>query len=275
MAAERKLTDLKRFWYALGAPIASCLIASIVIIFNSDLQWDFSHKGFNDFHQIFRIPLAILALALPIVALVATIHRSAQLSETLKRAEIQNTFANYYTHRKEFLELLKQLEVDHGISFSGRAGLYAKIFPNNNNQSLETVSTGKNQEESLLFELARKFLRAKEITKHSKVTNEKVNAFYLNTYNLSNELHFTVVDGKGRGCELDFVGNPEPLKIQLAYEENNPFKHLYIVGSVLEALRDFGHIESPRTFTFPNINSVFSSLASQKFKNQTARHEHE
>jgi phosphoglycerol transferase MdoB-like AlkP superfamily enzyme len=59
------------------------IFLSTVIVFKSDIEWDFSYNGFNDALVIFRFPLGILATIIPIVALLAANHRSEQTKEQL------------------------------------------------------------------------------------------------------------------------------------------------------------------------------------------------
>jgi len=72
------------------------------IICHSELKKDLSYEGFNMALTIFKVPLSVLAMIIPTVALFAANHRSEQTKEQMRLANIQNNFANYYKHREEF-----------------------------------------------------------------------------------------------------------------------------------------------------------------------------
>lgn len=102
------------------------IITAITIVIHTPLTWDFSANGFNYFISIFRFPLSILALIIPLVALLAANHRSEQTKEQISVTAEQNKFANYYKHIEEFVRYcssLKKLD-----SFKARY-IHKNIFP--------------------------------------------------------------------------------------------------------------------------------------------------
>jgi hypothetical protein len=54
------------------------LLFAAVIYINSDLSYDWSYEGFNNFVIFYKVPLGTLALLIPAVALLAANHRSEQ-----------------------------------------------------------------------------------------------------------------------------------------------------------------------------------------------------
>ncbi len=92
------------------------IFLSTVIVFKSDIEWDFSYNGFNDALVIFRFPLGILATIIPIVALLAANHRSEQTKEQIRVTNAQNIFSNYYKHMEEFSKYLDPLVNNKGIA---------------------------------------------------------------------------------------------------------------------------------------------------------------
>jgi hypothetical protein len=83
------------------------LVFTIIIIFNSDLVWDFSYNGFNNLVEVFRVPFGILAILIPIGAVYAANHRSEQTKEQIFLTQEQNRVTNYFKHFEEFINLLK------------------------------------------------------------------------------------------------------------------------------------------------------------------------
>ncbi len=151
MSADKKLFDLFWFRMALFVPICAALFFTSIIIYNSDLRFDFTYRGFNEILTIFKFPLWILATIVPGVALVAANHRSVQSSKqiNLSRGQItaaqeQNIFQNYYTHLDKFESYCKELISYNEIAIIKRSSprsIHSKIYPRAR-QGVFTVSEG-------------------------------------------------------------------------------------------------------------------------------------
>lgn len=100
---------------------------SWIIIANTPLAWDLSSNGFNDFISIFRFPLGILTLIIPIVALLAANHRSEQTKEQIRVTADQNNFANYYKHLEEFVKYVDKQECAEYTS--GARYIHKMLYP--------------------------------------------------------------------------------------------------------------------------------------------------
>jgi hypothetical protein len=118
------------------------LLCFVVIVFNSNLEFDLSFSGFN--HGLFtvsKVPLAILAACIAILGVMAAIHRSAQTTLQIEKAIEQNTFSNFYKHRQEYVEHFNEIKVelsDHistNLSDKVIRGYYSSSFPLNNPSS--------------------------------------------------------------------------------------------------------------------------------------------
>ena len=110
MSAEKELVKLPSFWASIIVPSAISCALGIVICTQAQLYWDFSYKGVNFFLEIFKVPLGILALVFPLLALVASNHRSRQSARLILLQNSQNVFTNHYTHLNKFEEHCRDLE---------------------------------------------------------------------------------------------------------------------------------------------------------------------
>lgn len=146
---KKSFLHLQVVWGAISALLAFSTVIGLVIIFNTSLLWDLSANGFNHFIFVFRFPLGILAMIIPIVALLAANHRSEQTKEQIKATGLQNNFSNYYKHLEEFVKYsqanLKDIkDLDFRL-------IHKKIYPNSQEgdyeicrelfQALESSST--------------------------------------------------------------------------------------------------------------------------------------
>jgi len=106
-------------------------ITAAIIYFNSKPEIDLTYKGFNNAVTMFSVPLSILAILIPIIAILATNHRSEQTKEQIRITSEQNTFSNYYKHMDEFVkhcEAMSEKE-GNGLAISKPRSLYKILFP--------------------------------------------------------------------------------------------------------------------------------------------------
>ncbi|WP_454843957.1 hypothetical protein [Raoultella ornithinolytica] len=111
---------------------------------------DFSSHGFNNFLDISKLPLFILASSVPLASIINNIHRTIQTENQIEKAQSQldlatekNKLDSYYSHLKNYSDIFKTLpsfqltrtpldEKDSGrieIYINHPYKLYKKIFP--------------------------------------------------------------------------------------------------------------------------------------------------
>ncbi|MGI2259904.1 hypothetical protein [Shewanella sp. GXUN23E] len=126
---QKSLIELKVLWLVVGVFISFATIVALIIGINSQITPDYSYAGFNHALVVFRVPLAILALIIPIVALLAANHRSERTKEQIRVANEQNSFSNYYKHIEEFEKYLIKIWSSTHHTSSPRK-LHKVLFPN-------------------------------------------------------------------------------------------------------------------------------------------------
>lgn len=88
-------------------PIGGIAIAAAAVIFiDSNVGIDFSKRGFDTFVDLYQFPLGVLAILVPVVALIASNHRSLQSAAQIELSAAQSNFSNYFQHRSEFTKYL-------------------------------------------------------------------------------------------------------------------------------------------------------------------------
>jgi len=129
---------------AIGLPIIA-IILSIIIYINSDLKLDLSFAGFNSaLFTVYRVPLAILTACLAILGVISAIHRSAQATLQISKTTEQNIFSNFYKHRQEYIDHLKELRpempsyISDEMSEKVIRGFYNETYPLNNASNFTT-----------------------------------------------------------------------------------------------------------------------------------------
>lgn len=144
-----------------GTPTLSMLMA-VVIGLNSNLEPDLSYTGFNfALFEVFKVPFAILAAGLTILGFIAAMHRSAQTALQIEKASEQNTFANFYKHRQEYVDHLNEFRsglpsiISEKITPFVIRSFYLKTFPINTprNLVLEPTTDWVNTHVKYLYEM--------------------------------------------------------------------------------------------------------------------------
>lgn len=150
------LIELEIFKKSVYGLFIAAVIVYVTIVSNSHLTFQFDFDGINRAVEIFKVPLSILALIIPLVALIASNHRSEQSREQMRLASSQNNFANHFKHLEEFekyntkyfLHLTERYsskeDFTHIIPTHYRE-LYKAIYPNSamGNLSVSTSFIGK------------------------------------------------------------------------------------------------------------------------------------
>lgn len=98
------------------------------ILINESYELCGTSVCFNNFVSYFKVPIAIIAILIPILAVYAAQHRSEISIEQINQAESQNNFANYYKHLEEFKLLLQDQNIFDDIS--NYRQLHLRLFPN-------------------------------------------------------------------------------------------------------------------------------------------------
>jgi uncharacterized integral membrane protein len=130
-----KIDPLKSFveqrilWVVVIVLSSVAAIIAIIIVCNSNLEVALDYRGFNSFVEIFKVPIALLAITATLAALLATIHRSAQTREQIITANKQNIFSNYYKHIEEFEKYIHASIVDSHIHFQNLRMTHKYLFP--------------------------------------------------------------------------------------------------------------------------------------------------
>jgi len=110
---DKELYQIRGFKVACLAPIIFSALIVLYIVLTNSLEPMAGYEGINNAVDVFRIPISILALIFPAIALVATNHRSLQSKKQIENAqkqisamEKQNDFANHYKHLEEFIKYI-------------------------------------------------------------------------------------------------------------------------------------------------------------------------
>lgn len=109
------LTSQKLFWAAIFIPLLSFLYFGLFSWVGHSV--DMSSKGLNTFITISKLPLGLLSLSIPFVAIVTSLHRSLQTATQISTANIQiglakekNSLDELFSREKNFSDKCEYIE---------------------------------------------------------------------------------------------------------------------------------------------------------------------
>ncbi|MGJ3255516.1 MAG: hypothetical protein ACFE0K_04260 [Alcanivorax sp.] len=114
--------------FLIGVAIAS----AATIYFGSDLEINLSYHGFNKLIEVYRFPLGVLALLIPIIAVLGVNHRSEQTRVQIKITSSQNNFSNHFKHLEEFIKYYDS-HLDGMVTDLSPRELHFHLFPRSRN----------------------------------------------------------------------------------------------------------------------------------------------
>lgn len=143
------LTKQALFWSSIRIPFISFIYFGIFSWVNYKFQ--FNQEGFNNFISISKLPLGLLSLCIPFVAIVNNIHRTIQTDEQIQQTKTKNRTDLFYSHQKNYIEyfntsikknvyiietmesphsivIKKEIETEVEIKIIAPFKLYKKIF---------------------------------------------------------------------------------------------------------------------------------------------------
>ncbi|HHU0742621.1 TPA: hypothetical protein ACT915_000140 [Serratia marcescens] len=101
---ERKLSEQWMFWLSILIPLALSITLSIPLWLQTKIN--ISAEGYDNFLRIFKLPIGVLSLSIPLVAIVAHIHRTIQTAEQIQTTRRKNAADSFFSHHKFMIEAL-------------------------------------------------------------------------------------------------------------------------------------------------------------------------
>lgn len=143
------LTHQPLFKAALVIPIVSFLLLGLIVWMGHSIQID--AEGFNNFLTISKLPLAALSLCIPFGVVVNNIHRTIQTDKQIKEAEKKNTIDGFYSHRKNTIEIIENMEFSKAyflgtkfqLEFRNSYSCYKAFYPHASQSSVNLTPSQK------------------------------------------------------------------------------------------------------------------------------------
>ncbi|QIP55412.1 hypothetical protein [Hafnia alvei] len=124
------------FRLSLAIPFFFAGFLCLPLWFDPKITFDLSSSGYQKFLELFKLPIGILSLSIPLVAIVAHIHRTIQTSVQINETKKKNIADGFFSHHKFITEALSKLpslditinEISHVKKITSPYSLYKKMF---------------------------------------------------------------------------------------------------------------------------------------------------
>ncbi|MFJ3354562.1 hypothetical protein [Serratia liquefaciens] len=158
---ERQLSHQWLFWLSILIPLLISLLLSIPLWLQTKIN--ISAEGYDDFLRIFKLPIGVLSLSIPLVAIVAHIHRTIQTAKQIELTNQKNITDRFFAHHKYIVDSLSsikghELKINEATitpKVSHPYALYRFIFPTSSYTSGIDISTQNTYIDSIIDRLAK------------------------------------------------------------------------------------------------------------------------
>lgn len=101
---EKGFVKLPIFWILLVIFVIGFGSISYELITYDGIILDWSYRGFNNFLDVFKLPLRLIVFIASLYAFFIALHKSEQNKRQIEVSISQNNFTNYYKHQEEFMK---------------------------------------------------------------------------------------------------------------------------------------------------------------------------
>lgn len=144
---HKSLLEQPIFWVSIGVPLATCIFLGALIWVGKWHSFSLTSHGYSRFLEISKLPLLVLASAVPFASIINNLHRTIQTEKQISESEKKNKTDGYYAHAKfqtDYLKSLPETKLTTNIlQINGRLAeesktfkityplsLYKKLYPN-------------------------------------------------------------------------------------------------------------------------------------------------
>lgn len=143
---NKQLHQTAWFWTSILIPLALSLVVASLICVGNDISASLKTDDINNLLKTFQIPLGLLSLAIPFVAVTAALHRSAQTAKQIEAQQSQNNFINHFKHLEEFK---KSMGSQVPIGWESIESFHHTMYPNTANGDFTPIPLMDNPVEVL------------------------------------------------------------------------------------------------------------------------------
>lgn len=174
LLTHESLFKQKIFLLSILVPFSAFIYFGIFAWWGHNLQLD--SRGYENFYNISKFPLLLLAMSVPMAAIVNNIHRTIQTEKQIFETQKKNLTDSYYAHLKSMTDSFKDLpEHDITITHQGKK-ITKKLKINYPKQLYNVLFPNSTPLNGASYEMDRRFTSIilsyhKELIKHCELLN--------------------------------------------------------------------------------------------------------
>lgn len=128
---DKNLFQSNFFRVMVITPLFLALVCTVLIEWHARSAPCSTAACFHNFLTLFKFPLGLASLAIPLGALAASYHRSIQTSYQISLQRAQNNFSSYFYHLEKFEQFYhSKYGQQAGIDAENLRYIHDKLFPN-------------------------------------------------------------------------------------------------------------------------------------------------
>uniref|UniRef100_UPI00352BB9DA hypothetical protein n=1 Tax=Klebsiella quasipneumoniae TaxID=1463165 RepID=UPI00352BB9DA len=106
---DESLSKQHLFKFSIGVPFIIAALLCVPIWLDKNITFNFTSQGYGNFLDIFKLPIGVWSLSIPLVAIVAHIHRTIQTASQIETTKAKNLADSFFSHHKFITEALIKL----------------------------------------------------------------------------------------------------------------------------------------------------------------------
>lgn len=219
LLTHENLFKQKLFILSILVPFSAFVYFGAFAWWGHSLQLD--SKGYENFYNISKFPLLLLAMSVPMASIINNIHRTIQTEKQISETQEKNITDNYYSHLKYTTEYFKDLpehcivsthpktqeKILKTLKINYPTKLYDRLFPKSNPHSGASYEVNRHITSSILDCNNRINLMVKELdetfsAQNSKPISERIKVVLTSWHNI--EIRIKTICGKIGISNYDF-----------------------------------------------------------------------
>ncbi|CNI14466.1 hypothetical protein CBW53_06465 [Yersinia frederiksenii] len=280
------------FWLSIFIPLIISILLCIPLWAHTTI--DLSSDGYGKFLEMYKLPIGILSLTIPLVAIVAHIHRTIQTSEQIRSARDKSRSDSFFLHHKFVIDALSKIPPKTLDSYEYKIedpySIYAYLFEDasyTKGVNIESLEKAKKE----FTEIINKISASIESAKSDESKNSRIHDIYniaIEMSKLESKLsitktkrtwHSLIMENDGSNIKKFIIPfhNESELKKRLdidTYFIKKTFQIVNIIIDVNENIDFYSHIDEPDHMIFSTefkksvrtkspFGSAFSNITSK------------
>ncbi|MCW2487279.1 hypothetical protein J5069_15380 [Candidatus Symbiopectobacterium sp. NZEC127] len=270
---EKRLSQQWIFRLAIAIPFTISFLLCIPLWFET--TFDFSSSGYARFLLMYSLPIGVLSLSIPLVAIIAHIHRTIQTEKQIQLTDQKNISDRFYSHYKYITESLSSVESSNiktngdifKLKISNINSLYRSFFPHSSPENGVILDKKTNYATEISSSLNKIDKKLKALEGETSRSNIILFEMLIEITSLSRHLNINTheISSNQNNRKLLFIENNTKFKISTFFLEEEELKdylkNLYSMSITIMNLLDikFDYYPNLSNYAFKNKEYHFSS----------------